>query len=70
MNDTYEHLKYCAARFVYPIRKQKTPKSLEELESDYPRYARVKTWEKWWEQKFNDNYKSYIKKRMINHGQA
>jgi hypothetical protein len=44
-----EQLKLCAARYVWPRRKQKTP-SLRW------------TWEQWWEFKFSDNYKSYVAK--------
>lgn len=58
--DEYEHLKYCAARYVWLRSKQKTPASIKELKKEYPLYSRVVTWEKWWERKFNDNYKQYI----------
>lgn len=58
----YEQMKLSAARYVWPRRKQKTPKSLKELESGSPRYVLVKTWKQWWEQKFNDSYDEYVEK--------
>jgi hypothetical protein len=57
-----EQLKLSAARYVWPRRKQKTPKSLKELQGDSPRYVLVKTWKRWWEEKFNDDYDEYLKR--------
>ena len=43
----YEHLKLCAARYVWRIQNEKTP------------ISKV-TWLEWWEHKFKDNYKEYV----------
>ena len=43
----YEHLKLCAARYVWRIRKQKVP-------------GKNYNWAEWWENKFNDNYREYV----------
>lgn len=64
MNGTYDHLKYCAARFVWPRRKKLTPASARERKKQHPDWSRVVTWEKWWEQKFNDHYSAYVQARM------
>jgi hypothetical protein len=45
--DHYEHLKLCAARYVWRRRKEKVP------DKSY-------NWAVWWENKFNDNYREYV----------
>lgn len=41
----YEHLKYCAAKYVWPKRNARTPKNI--------------TWAKWFERKFGENLYEY-----------
>jgi hypothetical protein len=45
----YEHLKLCAARYVWRIRKQKVP-------------GKSYNWEIWWRNKFKDDYKDYTRR--------
>ncbi len=47
--NTKEHLKLCAARYVWRIRKQKVP-------------GKNHNWAVWWENKFNDEYIEYTRR--------
>lgn len=58
---SYEYLKLCAARYVWPRRKELTPKAKEEREKEKPIWPRVVTWQRWWEKKFQDNFNAYAK---------
>jgi len=50
MNDSYEHLKLCAARFVY--RKKR---------DGLITFAR---WREWWQKKFDDDFYQYIESKQ------
>lgn len=45
MND-YEHLRLCAARYVWPRRSKRTPKGMK--------------WPQWWESKFDQDYYLFV----------
>lgn len=54
----YELKKHCAARYVYPRRRDLTPTSQKPE-------ARVRiTWKQWWEKKFGDNFDDYVKRKV------
>ena len=52
----YEHLKLCAARYVWRIQNERIPFPVETGTGHKKRF----TWLEWWEHKFQDNYREYV----------
>jgi len=54
LNDK-EHLKLCAARYVWRIQNERIPFPIPNENGKKIRY----TWKEWWEYKFKDSYEVY-----------
>jgi len=64
MDSSQDHLKKCAARYVWPRRTQ-----LIMHKEPGERYKKRITWAKWFELKFGQEYMSYVQEQISDRDQ-